>query len=147
VSNRPAWAQFSSTTGALTGTPTKGSGATDANIVISVSDASKSAALPPFSIAVAPAATSPVVLGAASVSWTQPVQNADGSPLTDLVGYVIRYGTNTGSLNTRISVRSRSSTNAEIANLSPGKWYFEVASVSVLNMESRFSSIIGVTIQ
>ena len=37
VANMPAWAQFSAATGTLSGTPTAGSAATDANILISVS--------------------------------------------------------------------------------------------------------------
>lgn len=41
---------------------------------------------------------SPVALLAAeaTLSWTPPTQNEDGSPLTDLAGYKIYYGTATG---------------------------------------------------
>jgi hypothetical protein len=58
VANLPTWAQFSTTTGTLSGTPTPGSASTDANIRIAVSNGSQSVALPVFSIAVAPAAVS-----------------------------------------------------------------------------------------
>ena len=51
VSNKPSWAQFSASTGTLSGTPA-GSAATDGNIVLSVSNGSQSASLPAFSIAV-----------------------------------------------------------------------------------------------
>ena len=56
VANKPAWAQFSAATGALSGTPSTGSVATDANIVVSVSNGAQSAALPAFNITVQPAA-------------------------------------------------------------------------------------------
>ena len=56
VANMPAWAQFSAAKGTLSGTPTAGSAATDANILISVSNGATSVSLPAFDIAVAPAA-------------------------------------------------------------------------------------------
>src|ERR1019366_1568482 len=44
VANKPAWAQFSAATGALSGTPSTGSVATDANIAVSVSNVAQCAA-------------------------------------------------------------------------------------------------------
>ncbi len=55
IQNRPAWASFSSTNGTLSGTPTASDVGTDSNILISVSNSQKSAALPSFAIAVAAA--------------------------------------------------------------------------------------------
>jgi Putative Ig domain len=57
IQNKPTWAAFSTTTGALTGTPTQAG--TFSNIVISVSDGSESAALAGFAIQVAAAGSSP----------------------------------------------------------------------------------------
>ena len=62
VANKPAWAQFSAASGTLSGTPTAGSAATDANIVVSVSNGATSASLPAFNIAVAPAVVTPASL-------------------------------------------------------------------------------------
>ena len=52
IQNQPAWASFSTCTGALTGTPTSAQAGTYAGIVISVSDGTQSASLAPFSIKV-----------------------------------------------------------------------------------------------
>jgi hypothetical protein len=144
VANKPAWAQFSAATGALSGTPSTGSTATDANIVVSVSNGAQSAALPAFNITVQPAA--PSVAGTASLSWSRPTQNTDGSPLSNLAGYVIRYGTNTAALNNKMSVASVSATAVEITNLSPGNWHFAVAAINTANVESQLSAIVGKTI-
>ena len=58
--NMPAWAAFSSATGAISGTPTSGSVGVDSNITISVSAAGMTASLAPFSITVkAATATTP----------------------------------------------------------------------------------------
>jgi len=67
--------------------------------------------------------------------------------LTNLAGYVIRYGTSSTALNTQISVGSANTTDLEIENLSPGNWYFEVAAINTANVESQFSSIGSKTIQ
>lgn len=56
ISNKPAWASFSTTTGLLSGTPGSSHVGSYANIVISASDGSKTAALPAFTITVRAAA-------------------------------------------------------------------------------------------
>jgi hypothetical protein len=147
VANMPAWAQFSAATGTLSGTPTAGSAATDANILISVSNGATSALLPAFSIAVGPAVSAAAASGTASLSWTGPSQNTNGSPLTNLAGYVVLYGSNPTALNSQILVNSAGSTGVTIENLSPGNWYFEVAAVNTLNVQSQYSSIVSETIQ
>ncbi len=62
------------------------------NIRISVSDGQLTTNLGDFTINVV--ATSP---GTATLSWTPPTQNTDGSPLTDLAGYRVYWGTSSGN--------------------------------------------------
>ena len=52
VQNKPAWANFSSASGRLDGTPSSAQTGTYANIVISASDGQAASALPAFNIAV-----------------------------------------------------------------------------------------------
>jgi len=144
VANKPAWAQFSAASGALSGTPTMGGTAN--NIAISVSNGAQSAALPAFNITVQPAPLTPAGVGTASLTWSQPTQNTNGSPLTNLAGYVIRYGTSGAALNTQIYVASASTTSVEITNLSPGTWDFEVSAVNTANVESQFSAAVAKTV-
>ena len=60
ISNRPSWATFSSSSGQLSGIPTTANVGTYSNIVIAVSDGSRTATLPAFSVQVsAAAATAP----------------------------------------------------------------------------------------
>jgi len=144
VANKPAWAQFSAATGALSGTPSTGSVATDTNIVVSVSNGAQSAALPAFNITVQP--VTPSVAGTASLSWSRPTVNTNGTPLTNLAGYVIHYGTSSTALNNKISVASASATGVEITNLSPGNWHFAVSAINTANVEGQVSAIVGKTI-
>jgi len=147
VGNKPAWAQFSATTGLLSGTPPIGSSATDANVVVSVSNGAQTAALPAFTITVDPAAVAPPVTGTAALSWSPPTQNTDGSPLTNLAGYIVRYGTSSTALTSSISVASPSATGVEITNLTPGNWAFEVSAVNTSKAESAFSPVVAKAVQ
>lgn len=139
LANRPNWTQFSAATGSLSGVPVASSVGTDTGIMISVSDGAMSATLPQFNIAVAPAAAP--VASSANLSWSKPTQNTDGSRLTNLAGYVIRYGTSAAALNSQISIGSPNSTDVEISNLAAGNWYFEVAAINTANVESQFSAL------
>jgi len=93
IDNKPAWATFTSATGALTGTPTSSDVGTISNIVIHVSDGTASAALPPFNLQVAAAAATnrpPIISGTPATSVTagsaysfRPVgSDPDGNTLT-----------------------------------------------------------------
>ena len=71
----------------------------------------------------------------------------NGSPLTNLAGFIVRYGTNAAALSSQISVGSPNSTSAQIDNLKPGTWYFEVAAINTANVASPFSAMVSKTIQ
>jgi putative Ig domain-containing protein len=145
VAGKPNWAQFSAATGTLSGTPTAGNVSTDPNIVVSVSDGAKSAALAAFSIAVEAPVTTPA--GTATLSWSKPVLNTDGTPLTDLAGFIVRYGRSAVGLSSQFSVGSPNATSAQVDNLTQGNWFFEVAAVTTAGVEGQFSAIVSKAIQ
>ena len=60
ITNKPSWASFDTSTGALTGTPVRADVGTTSGIVISVSDGELTAALPAFNIEVLSTNTTPV---------------------------------------------------------------------------------------
>jgi hypothetical protein len=68
ITGRPAWATFNSTTGRLSGTPSRSDEGNYPNIVISVTDGQASASLPAFSISVI------FVNGTPTISGTPPSQ-------------------------------------------------------------------------
>jgi hypothetical protein len=144
IANRPAWASFSSSTGRLYGTPGSTRVGTYSNIVISVSDGRTSTALPPFSINVA-ADVEPAT-GSATVSWSPPVTNVDGSPITNLAGYRVVYGTSSNNLSNSVVVSSPLITSAVIEALAPGTWYFAVKAYTTDSIESDLSNVVSKTI-
>lgn len=142
VQNKPAWASFSATAGTLSGTPATANVGTDANIVISVSDGHTSASLAPFSITVNQSSGTGST-GTATVSWSAPTTNTDGSALTDLAGYHVYYGTSPTSLTNVINVTSAGSTSYMVSSLSSATWYFGVTSYTTSGAESAISTVVS----
>ncbi len=142
IQNKPSWATFSASTGKLTGTPA--SAGTFANIVISVSDGTVSAALPSFSITVSAAPSSGT--GAATLNWTPPTARSDGSTLQNLAGYHIRYGTSADALGNLVNVTNPGLATYVIENLSVGTYYFAITAYDSNGQESDLSNTVSKTI-
>ena len=81
-------------------------------------------------------ATPPATTGSAELAWTAPTQNEDGTALTNLAGYKVRYGQAVGALGQVRDVTSPATTNVTIEGLSAGTWYFTVASYTNAGVES-----------
>ena len=76
------------------------------------------------------------VTGAAELIWTAPTRNEDGSALTDLGGYKVRYGQSAGALTQVLDVAAPAATTTRIEGLVAGTWYFTVASYTNTGVES-----------
>jgi hypothetical protein len=131
ASNLPGWLSIDSRTGRLSGTPTAGDIATYTGLVIVASDGSATA---PFSITVLAAGS-----GTASLSWTAPSSNSDGSTLTDLAGFVVLYGNSPADLSRSISITNPSISTYVVESLTPGTWFFAVQAVNAMGARSESS--------
>jgi hypothetical protein len=141
VTSLPSWASFSSSTGKLSGTPASANVGTYGNIVISVSDGSSSASLAPFSIAVTGPAS-----GSATLNWSVPTENTNGTPLTNLAGFHIYYGASPSNLNNTAQIASADTTSYTVDNLAAGTWYFSINAYTSAGVESAISNIASTTI-
>lgn len=66
--------------------------------------------------------------GEATLSWTAPTQNTDGTPLTDLAGYKIYLGTvQGGPYPVSIDIANPAATTFVVPNLTDGTTYFFVS--------------------
>jgi hypothetical protein len=131
IQNAPGWAAFDAATGVLAGVPTDSDVGTYANIVIGVSDGTHQASLPAFPIAVTETATA-----SASLSWTAPTENTNGTVLTNLVGYVIKYGSSANTMTQSVTIDSPGILSYVISNLSPGTWYASVTAYTADNQST-----------
>jgi hypothetical protein len=136
IANKPSWAAFSTSSGRLSGIPTVADAGSYAGVVISVSDGTERVSLPSFTLTV-----QQVQHGSATVSWTPPTANTDNSPLINLRGYRIHYGTGSGNLNQRLDLPTPGITSAVVEDLAPGTWYFAVSAYNTSNVESALSNV------
>jgi Putative Ig domain len=142
IANRPSWATFNTSTGLLSGTPTSAQAGTYSNIVISVSDGTASVALPAFTITVT--GTS---IGNATLSWTPPTTNTDGSTLTNLAGYRIYYGLNATQMVNTIQIANAGVSTYVVEDLAPGTYYFTVRAYTTGGTESANSDVASKVVQ
>ena len=121
------------------------------------SGGSTSAAVPPASVApippvnpapVDPPPTNPppATSGTAELTWTAPTLNEDGTPLTNLAGYKVRYGQTPGALSQVRDIANPATTSVTIEGLSSGTWYFTVASYTNAGVESAPTGAVSKTI-
>ena len=136
ISNKPSWADFNTGTGRLAGTPAAGDEGTYSSIRITVSDGSASASTPQFAVAV-----QQVSMGSATLSWTAPTQNTDGTALTDLSAYKIYYGTSAGNYPNQISINNPGITTYVVENLPADTYYFVSTAVNSSGVESNYSNV------
>jgi hypothetical protein len=79
--------------------------------------------------------------GTATIAWTAPTKNTDGSNLTNLASYKVLYGTSSTSFTHSKVIDDPTSTRATITALTPATWYFTVHSVTTGGVESSNSNV------
>jgi hypothetical protein len=163
VQNLPGFAYFSTSTGKMWGDLHSWDVGTWKNIIISVSDGTTTVSLPAFSITVYAAGTAPApeptpeptptptpsptpTTGSVTLNWAPPLQNTDGTSLTNLAGYKIIYGTSASALTNTVTVPTAGVASYTIDNLASGTWYFEVSSYNSAGTQSAPSNVVSVTI-
>ena len=134
ITNKPNWAGFDTKTGRLSGQPTLGNVGTFGNIVIKASDGTTSSSLRAFAITV-----SQTALGNVTLNWVAPTQNSDGTPLMDLAGYKIFYGTSSGNYSHEIRISNSGMTTYVVDNLVPDTYFFAAKSFNTSGVESAYS--------
>jgi len=138
IQNKPAWATFDPFTGALMGHPTSSDIGSYDGIAITVSDGTVTVPLEPFSVTVIRAGTAAV-----TITWLPSLVNDDGTPLTDLAGYYIYYGTDPNSLENVRTIHNMGISSHVIDGLIPGQWHFAIKSFNTAGIESDLSGVIG----
>ena len=85
--------------------------------------------------------------GTATVTWQRPSENLDDTPLKNLAGYVIRYGSSPQSLPCRAAIKDSGATKHVVERLGVGTWYFSVVAVNREGVESPASDVVSKTIE
>jgi hypothetical protein len=111
-----------------------GGGGSGSSSAASPSQAASGSSLPP--------ATS----NAVTLNWAPPTENTDGTPLTNLAGYDIHYGTASGNYTQSVSVSNSGIATYVVDNLTPGTYYFSVSAVNADGTESPPSPEVSATV-
>jgi hypothetical protein len=85
--------------------------------------------------------------GSATIGWSKPTKNTDGTNLTNLASYKVVYGTSATSLTKSKTVSDPNATSTTVSSLSPGTWYFALRAVSTNATESANSNIASKTVK
>jgi hypothetical protein len=75
--------------------------------------------------------------GSVTLSWDAPTTNSDSSPLSDLAGYKVYYGTSSGSYTNSVDVGNIA--GASVSSLASGSWCFAVTAYDTSGNESNYS--------
>ena len=70
----------------------------------------------------------------------------DDTPLTNLAGYDIHYGTVSGHYTQTIAISNPGIATYVVQNLAPGRYYFAVTAVNAAGTESPLSSEVSATV-
>jgi hypothetical protein len=141
VTNLPGWLNFKTATGELSGTPTAAETGVYPDVTIQVDAGSAYETLAPFDIEVVTTGMEAITL-----SWAAPTQNDDGSVLTDLAGFRIRYGETSGEYSTVISLTNPGLASYYIEGLVPSTYYFVISAYNSEGTESNYSNEVFKTI-
>jgi hypothetical protein len=142
IQNLPSWATFNSSTGRLSGTPQAAAAGVYSGIVISVTDTKDTVSLPAFAITVNAPSN-----GSATLSWTPPSENTDGSTLSNLAGFRIQYGTSAAALTQTVQISNPGVVTYVVTGLNAGNWYFSIRAYNSSGAESANSNVVSKTIQ
>jgi hypothetical protein len=143
IKSKPEWAEFDASTGRLWGTPQMAHVGVHENIEISVTDGRNVSSLPPFAVIISTAqtATTTVTLG-----WQAPTQNDDGTPLTDLTGFRVYYGSATQNYVGTIAIDNAGLTQHVVEDLPTGTYFFAITAINAEGLESVYSTEVTTTI-
>lgn len=84
--------------------------------------------------------------GTAELAWQMPTENTNGTPLTDLAGYTIVYGSSPSSMNRWVQLTDIGTTSYVIQGLGQGTWYFAILSYTLSGANSALSNISSKTV-
>jgi len=139
--NLPRWASVNASTGKISGIPVASDVGTYTGIRITVAGGGESRTSLPYTIEVVD-----VAAGSVTLTWNPPTQNADGTPLTDLAGYRIRYGQSPNALTRFVTIGNPGVTSVVIENLTVDVWHFAATAYNAEDVESAISNVVSIKI-
>ena len=134
ISNKPPWSVVNSATGEVMGTPQSTDVGAYHGVTVTVTAGTQMRALS-FDIEVVQVGTNSLM-----ISWLAPTENEDGTPLTNLAGYRIRYGIQSGNYSSEVKIDNAGLATYVINGLAAGTYYLVLSAVNANGGESTPSN-------
>jgi hypothetical protein len=133
--------------GSTSGATTSGTGTTSSTPPQTATDAGStttsgsSTTTPPAtsSTTTPPPASTTTSSTVVTLGWVAPTQNSNGTPITDLAGYNIHYGTVSQDYTQVVSITNPSLSRYVLDSLASGTYYFAISSYNSQGVESPLS--------
>jgi hypothetical protein len=83
-----------------------------------------------------------------TLSWSRPMQNSDGTSLSNLAGYTLHYGSSSQEYTGSIEITNPTATSYVISdsNFPAGKYYFAISAYNAQQVSSSLSGEISITV-
>jgi len=136
--------------GVATTSNTSASSTTSTSVADTSSGSSKGSGSPTTTTTGASSTLTPPPKAATTASitlgWLPPTQNSDGSPITNLAGYKIHYGTTSSDYSKTIALQNAGLTRYVVDNLPSGTYYFAITAYNSQGVESALSGEVTTTV-
>lgn len=139
-SNLPSWISYNVETGFLSGIPSINDINKYDNIRVSVSDGVDTIIAGPYTIEVV------MSLYSASIEWTPVTQNQDNETISNIEGYKIMWGSNSGLYSSNIIVEGQNTSQTFIHRLKTGNYFFVMKALLPSGFEGPLSDEFEITI-
>jgi hypothetical protein len=84
--------------------------------------------------------------GTVTLSWEPPTENTNGTSLSNLAGFYIHYGTQSGNYSNTIQIANPGVTRYVVDKLPAGTYYFVVTAYTAAGEDSADSSQVTATV-
>jgi hypothetical protein len=101
---------------------------------------------PPSSTTTPPPGSTTASSSSVTLGWVAPTENSNGTPITDLAGYKIHYGTASQEYTQVVSLANPSLSRYVVDSLPSGTYYFAITAYNSQGTESALSGEITTTL-
>ncbi len=90
--------------------------------------------------------TPPATSTSVTLGWVAPTQNSNGTPISNLAGYKIHYGTASASYTQVVALSNPSLSRYVVDNLPGGTYFFAITAYNAQGVESALSGEVTATL-
>jgi hypothetical protein len=138
-STSPGTITDTTSSGSTTGSTGSGSTTTPPVTTPPVTVTTRPVTTPPVTVTTPPVTTPPATSTSVTFGWVAPTQNSNGTPLSNLAGYKIHYGTASENYTQVVALSNPSLSRYVLDSLPSGTYFFAITAYNTQGIESALS--------